>query len=263
MTIKFTKQKVVISGDILEIYAFEKSVIYDFKGQDTSLGRGKTKTEEEKKDILSRSLGRTRKKLTRLINSNSRQWFDENGLPYQPKFSTFTFKDNVTDITEANYLYTAFLKRFNYERTGEKSNHLKYVAVPEFQKRGAVHYHVAFFNLPYIENAQLARLWTHGFVRINEIDTKGNVGLYMTKYMSKDALDKRLWGKRRYFISRNLHTPIVVRDPLLAERIIAETVFVPPTYHHEFESEHQGHTTYSTLNLADYPEVKEVVLKSL
>lgn len=263
MTIKFTKQKVVISGDILEIYAFEKSVYYDFEGQDTSLSRGKNKTEEEKKDILSRSLQRTRKKLTRLINSNSRHWFDESGNPYQPKFTTFTFKENITDITEANHLYTAFLKRFNYERTGEKSNHLKYAAVPEFQKRGAVHYHAAFFNLPFIENTQLAHLWSHGFVRINEIDTRGNVGLYMTKYMSKGALDKRLWGKRRYFASQNLHTPIVVRDPSLAARIISQTAFVPPTYYNEFETDHQGHTSYTALNLVNFPEIKELVLKSL
>jgi hypothetical protein len=46
---------------------------------------------------------------------------------------------------------------------------LKYVSVVEFQKRGAVHYHAVFFNLPFIVNDELAAIWSHGFIKINAI----------------------------------------------------------------------------------------------
>ncbi len=58
-----------------------------------------------------RSLARAKKQLRRLINANAGQY----GREFTTKFLTLTFKENITDPKEANYLFTKFIKRLNYK----------------------------------------------------------------------------------------------------------------------------------------------------
>lgn len=258
-----TKRKAVLSGSILELYDYEIFLDYNFEKNTSGSGRVRDKTEDEKLAILQRSLSRTRKHLTRLINANSREWYDDAGVPFEPKFLTLTFKENLTDLTIANKHFTYFLKRFNYQLTHTKANHFKYAVVPEFQKRGAVHFHAVLFNLGWFDANELAEIWEHGFIKLNKVETVRNVGTYMTKYLSKDALDERLRGRKRYFASRNLHTPTVVRTQFLADKIFDLVATLPVEYERDFKSEYQGMTNYRILNLADTPLLRERVLEYL
>ena len=90
---------------------------------------------------------------------------------------------------------------------------LKYVSVVEFQKRGAVHYHAVFFNLSYIDNDELAKIWSHGFIKINAIQHIRSIGAYVSKYLQKGVVDARLFNEKCYFTSRGLIKPIIVRQP--------------------------------------------------
>jgi uncharacterized short protein YbdD (DUF466 family) len=102
---------------------------------------------------------------------------------------------------------------------------VKYVSVPEFQKRGAVHYHAVFFNLPLInlrdefQTGDFASNWEHGFIKAKKIAGVPNVGNYMTKYMTKDATDRRLVGRKKYFATRGLIQPIIITHPHTAEQM--------------------------------------------
>ena len=103
------------------------------------------------------------------------------------------------------------------------------MCVPEFQKRGAVHYHL-LTNLD-VENSDIiipqreftekqklemteaqrkkckdVKYWKYGFSNVQNIDDIKNVVGYISKYMTKD-IDNRLWGKRRYLASHNLKRP--------------------------------------------------------
>ena len=134
-------------------------------------------------------------------------------------FITLTFKENITDISKANKIFNAW--RTNIKKL--KSD-FKYLAVPEFQKRGAVHYHI-LSNLG-IEDKDIilkqqkkigkavkfddlydVKYWTKGFARVDFIknDYK-KIYSYICKYMTKD-IDNKLFGKKRYFYSQNLDKP--------------------------------------------------------
>ena len=94
-----------------------------------------------------------------------------------------------------------------------------YLCIPEFQKRGAVHYHL-LTNIN-VNNTELiykqetnkkflhVKYWNEGFTSVEKLngDKKKIIG-YISKYMTKD-IDNRLFGRRRYFYSLNLKKPRV------------------------------------------------------
>jgi hypothetical protein len=177
-------------------------------------------------------------------------WLSE-GQIMQPQFLTYTFQENVIDVAVANPIFTNYIKRLNYHTYDSGLSSLKYVVVPEFQKRGAVHYHAVFFNLPMInskrefETGEAASLWGQGFIKKKNITEIPNVGLYMTKYMTKDAADRRLVGKKKYFSSRGLIKPVVVTHEYLIEGIM--------DYLSEFKAIH-GYITKPNEENHYYPE---------
>lgn len=127
------------------------------------------------------------------------------------KFLTLTFRENLTDIKAANREFSKFLKRLNYRIYKSKANRLRYLAVWERQKRGAIHYHVVLFGFPYMRKKELQGVWGHGFVKVNRIavDQRMNVGRYISKYFSKDVEDG--YKLKKYFTSHNLEKPTETR----------------------------------------------------
>lgn len=126
------------------------------------------------------------------------------------KFVTLTFAENMTDLKKGNNLFKCFVKRLKYWAE-KKGVNLKYLAVIEFQKRGAIHYHM-LCNLPFIKKAELTEIWGNGFVKINAIDKVDNLGAYITKYMTKEKADDRLKTEKGYLCSRNLKRPKVYKS---------------------------------------------------
>ena len=144
------------------------------------------------------NLIRTRNLIYQIVTMNA----EDNPL-YRPVFYTITFKENMQDIPTANKEFQKFIQRLNYH-VGHK---LKYLSVIEFQKRGAIHYHVVFFNLPFIDKAVIEKKWGHGFTRIETADNVNDCALYIAKYLKKNLIDKRLVGQKSYFTSKGLPRP--------------------------------------------------------
>lgn len=182
-------KKYVITGHVLEVYTYDYYI--HGKGGFSGTAKGQAELESALKNYANTNQ-RRRDKIRRLACTNFNNKYD--------KFLTLTFAENKTNIEECNLLFKNFIKRLKYTY---QLKSLKYLAVIEFQERGAVHYHV-LLNIPYIPHKELQDLWGNGFVFINAISHVDNLGAYVLKYMTKDNNDTRLMGKKAYLTSRNL-----------------------------------------------------------
>ena len=252
----------IVSGNVVEVYRYGLPVK---TGKDkTSFERRCTqkglKTSEEVVEMandknLKDSLRRTRNTLRRLINANAGKWSE------REKFFTLTFKDNVSDHEQANAEFRSFIKRLNY-KIFKKESGLKYVCVVERQERGALHYHIVLFNMPFMPVDDLAKIWGHGFVRINAIDDVDNLGAYVVKYIEKtmnemqEKKSAKVKDKKLYFASRGLHKPVEISDGTKAgkEEIlnIAEKVKGHEVFRKTYESEY-----YETFEVIQYNLARE------
>lgn len=197
--------------------------------------------EEQQENNRYKVMIRAKNNIKDIINSNAYSWSDKSHRSVRPKFLTLTFKDNIKDLKIANMEYKKFIKRLNYYiKTEIDSNYIgvQYVSVVEFQKRGAVHYHVLLFNMPFIKWDVILEKWGLGGAYIEGFRDKSNkevsliydeekdcfmsdkteihnIGAYITKtmeYMAKSFDDCRLKGEKCYFTSRNLKKPLVLND---------------------------------------------------
>lgn len=221
----FSNTKIKMCGNMVHCYEFQKP----FRLGKRPLRAKKYRrepvqyTEKEKRNM---SLRRARTKLSDYINTNCWAWKNERGRNIRPVFLTLTFAENMTDIEKANYELTKFFRRFNYEFFETKESVAKYAWVMEFQKRGAIHYHIVIFNLPFAKRIidRMERIWPAGFFQVKAVRTS-DVGRYICKYMSKDFYKKGIKGKKSYAISRGLKKPIVVNVQELANLVWKE---IPP-----------------------------------
>ena len=134
-------------------------------------------------------------------------------------FATLTFKENIEDIKKANYEFLKFIKRM---RCGYGD--FKYLAVIEFQDRGAIHYHM-ISDFGYIKHSELEKIWGQGFVWIKDLMKAkngkpcDNVAAYVVKYMNKDLFEPRLMGQQAYLRSRNLKKPKAEYENLTQDQL--------------------------------------------
>jgi hypothetical protein len=213
---KTYKGKIVVSGDIVQVYEYEK-----VRAGSVRAGRkaGKEKPQEQKTGELSYTtrIDNARRAISqckRLINSNAGR------SPYSDKFITMTFKEEETDLTRCNNLFKCFIKRLEYFL----GHNIEYIAVPQiqwkrFNKYGVKvwHYHVLLFGMDYLKNSDLRKIWGLGFVRINAIDKITDTGSYVSRYMEKDFEGVLVKNHRRYLISSGLKRPIEMRVENLVE----------------------------------------------
>ena len=184
-----------ISGDHIELMEYPDGVQVGKRNKVQPVkGKGK------QKEIRFDSLFRTKKKLRGIIWSNER---------FMKTFVTLTFKEEITDLKTANKKFQDFIKRAKY-----RFDYFIYICVPEFQKRGVVHYHM-LTNIPYIANEDMANLWSWGFVSIKKIDKVKNISFYLTKYLSKSSAggDERFFNKKKIFYSKDIAKPQTIKDP--------------------------------------------------
>ena len=225
-------EKAIVSGNVIEIFTYEKPIYEGFESKIKGKKGGK---KVKRKD----SLNKTKNNIRRLINCN----LEENST-----FATFTYAENMTDIDKGKNDFKNFIKRWNYQRKKEGLDSLKYVYVVEFQKRGAVHFHCIFLNSGYIKNKTLADLWKHGHVKINKIKDVDNVGAYVVKYMQKDVMDDRLLGKDLYGRSKgNLKEPNIIKDPQEVATLRSQ-IKNHCVYDKQFASEYHGFVNYKQYN---------------
>ena len=125
---------------------------------------------------------------------------------------TLTFRENVQDIDDAWNCFKYFCKlmRFRYR------DRWAYVCVPEYQKRGAVHFHLAIVG--YYHANTVRRMWLRasgkrgGNVDITTPRKAGKnswnpkrIAAYLTKYITKgDSVD---FNRRRYSSGGDIQIP--------------------------------------------------------
>lgn len=227
-------KKLIISGNVAELYEYQYPLIMGISRKICGRGNAKYTDNVTKIENRKKTQYRARKQVCRLINSNAFQ---------MKKFVTLTFADNITDIKIANRSFKIFIQRLNYYLKTKHKSKLKYIAVIEFQQRGAIHYHL-LCNAPYIENSTLNKIWGNGFVRINKIDNIDNVGAYVTKYMNKDLADERLRGQKCYLVSKNLDKSIKVTEEKTISALLPH-FDIKREYKTNYTTEYNGDVVYT------------------
>jgi hypothetical protein len=252
--IRYTNKRLTVSGGQFELCQYDDRIRIDPLPQ-SKYGRVSSREKKKKEHREDSSVYRSRKQLKRLINANAGFHMQSNGKPYRPIFITFTFAENIQDTKTANYRFTKFIQRFNYEIFGQKKSILRYIVAIEFQKRGAVHYHAVFFNLPFRENMKkiIQEIWAEGFIKIETIKSAvTDVGNYLTKYMSKEQMGARLVGKKCYFSSHNLFKPVVIKDQVKIEAIMSFLRPEQKVYERKIDEPEFGPSyLYSVYNIED------------
>lgn len=244
----YYNQKLIFSGVYVEHYKYEKALRRDFTRKkttkpdliqtelDTKISperNSKSKLTSKRKD----SINRTRNEIRRLINCN----------PDFSKFYTLTFAENITDVKTANRQFNKFIMRMEYHY--EK---FKYIAIIEFQERGAVHYHF-LCNLPFIDSAEIEKAWGLGFIKIKRVKKVTNMGAYFCKYLNKDMTDKRLFNKKKYFCSKNLERPTEVYTNEIIKKLVLQYNLdqTKAEYTSTFSGEYTGKVEYRQFKLKD------------
>lgn len=192
----------VVAGHDVELVEYERPYFYNLPPPHRSAPSGLAEILPVRR--RDDHLDRTRATLRRIVSANSEQW------GCLPLFITYTFAKNITDLKEANTIFSLYHKRVKYHLKIT----LKYLVVVEFQKRGAVHYHCIYFNIPFIPKLKhiLADEWGQGFVDVKSIKNIRSVGAYVSKYLRKDMGDKRLNGNKSFYCSRGLIYPSLYRS---------------------------------------------------
>jgi hypothetical protein len=201
------RRKIITYGNTIELYTFSETQFLP----DESLRTSYEKNNSNKRRLD--SIYRTRREVLRIIQANTDYY------PTHPVFITLTFADNIKNIKQANYEFKKFIQRLNYKYKIQS----KYIAVIEFQKRGAVHYHVVFFNLPYITSLTKfeKQTWGNGFTKVESPRNINDVTKYVGKYMSKELLDKRLVGQKAYFTSRGIQRPQIIYNESYIDNLLS------------------------------------------
>lgn len=213
--------KLVDCGFYQQIYCYETSKIKRQKNNDINdlnlfkINDLDKNNELVLKEIEERNINRSRFICQRIAKANMESW---------KSFITLTFRENIVDVEYAN-------KRFRYfvDKIRRVIKNFKYLCVPEFMKNGRVHYHLLsniecgssiipkreekkLYNSKTKKNKVLEyydiKYWLDGYSSAEPIKNDSNkVIIYISKYMTKE-IDQRLFGKHRYFYSKNLNLPI-------------------------------------------------------
>lgn len=209
--------KLINCGNYIQIYYLKKSKIkkekldkensikYIDTDDLTNINNNSINSNNTNNKIELKNIMRSKLQCQRLAKTNSEEW---------KTFITLTIQENLTDIDKANKKLRYFI-----DKVQRVYKDFKYICIPEFQKRGAVHYHLLtnisindeklIYKQPGKEKFKHIKYWNEGYNKVDSLekDIKKIVG-YISKYMTKD-IDNRLYNHRRYFYSRNLKKPSI------------------------------------------------------
>lgn len=268
--------KIVLSGNVLEVYFYDlEQVKHETIGEseqkdnesndeidendiDKALNvDDKNTVDDDKYQRHRASAQRSKKTLERLIFANVGQYVEKD------KFITLTFNHHV-DREQLLLEFKNFIRRLKRKYgTG-----FEYIAVIERGTKGEkkLHLHCIFFNLPYVKNSYLRKIWGNGFVKINAFESEQDIVSYMIKYVEKTLIDDNYIGKGKkfYFTSQNLNKPVESFCTLAeAVKLINNYEEIYPDKvsicDFEFDSVHVGKCRYIKIN---NPKARKVYFKS-
>jgi len=237
----FSAQKIIVAGDTLHHYLYDHKILYNEQKQAKEpIFRALAEIDREKvaKPTDNHNIYRLKRQVKHILQANAAQYRNSENVSFRPIFITFTFTENIKELKTANALFSKFTKRLNYQVFGAKTARLKYLAVPEFQKRGAVHYHVIYFNLPFIKNVYdfIKTTWgnSENYPVVKTIKNLNHLTSYVSKYFTKSGEDSRYFGEKRFFTSRGLFRPETYRHETACNWILRE--LPAPDFVGSFES---------------------------
>lgn len=250
--------KAILSGDILEIYTYERSLPQRrTKRKKADRGGYPFASKKRRPD----SINRLRANFLRLVRANLTR-------KQSPAFASFTMLQ-IVPYKRAVIHFTRFTQRLRARCGGD----IAIIAVPEWQKRGAIHFHALIWGLPvdYVDNApandqteitetdlkesvnrNLQHLWGWGYVDCISTDGSNKLAGYMAKYMLKGMHDERLRGKRAYHTSRNVLRPVSSSLGTMALFLEhQEVIHNPPLQVREYNAQFLGRAHYKKIRI-DY-----------
>ena len=197
--------KVVKCGEYLQVYFYKNPRLCQAleKLDIDNLKKKSRLSDNSDNKISERNIIRTKLSCQRLAKANAKEW---------TSFITLTYADNMQDVKQAKKDFEFFVTNIK-----KVKKDFKYISIPEFQKRGAIHFHLLSnlslqdnnIIIPQKDNDKFydVKYWNKGFssFEIVEGDIKKIVG-YISKYMTKDC-DDRLFNFRRFSSSQNLEKP--------------------------------------------------------
>lgn len=161
-----------------------------------------------------RSMNRSKNNLMDILKSNDFNFF-----------VTLTFDKNKIDRLDDNKTRKSFTQWVaNIQRD---LPNLYYVAVPEYHKKGGLHFHLLFGgttaeDLGLVDSGKIVKSgrckgqtiynvtkWSKGFSTATKILDVNAVKYYLSKYLTKGKVDPRFFGKKRFYVSRNIKRPQV------------------------------------------------------
>lgn len=242
-------RKMIISGSMIEL--FEKNIEQGQRHKPCQLPnckdcppRPQKSTPSGKPDPLLLAIKekhRAQKNLERLAYAN----WDRHKQP--TKFLTLTKKENWK-IEEANPYFHKFIQRLSYSIHKD----LQYIAVPENQKRGSIHYHMLVFNYPFVPQVykRLREVWGGDRLELKvprgSNDSK-NVVAYLSKYLGKSFTEGSMLHRKKFYTSHGLIRPQVVLDDAAIEML---TWYLPPSP--SFTSTYFEPFTFTEVNKKTY-----------
>lgn len=145
-------------------------------------------------------------------------------------FVTVTFDENEInrlDDSVVRRAWTVFCNNLH-----RKYPNMYYVAVPEYHKRGGLHFHLLIGGIKFEDLKPVyayddkkqrylyvtkgvckgdpiynITVWQYGFSTMTVLRNKDAAKHYISKYITKQHADLRFFGKKRYYVSRNLRRP--------------------------------------------------------
>lgn len=162
-----------------------------------------------------RSMNRSKNNLMDILKSNDFNFF-----------VTLTFDKNKIDRLDDNKTRKSFTQWVaNIQRD---LPNLFYVAVPEYHKKGGLHFHLLIGgttaeDLGLKDSGKVVKSgrckgqtiynvskWNNkGFSTATKVLDTNAVKYYLSKYLTKGKVDPRFFGKKRFYVSRNINRPQV------------------------------------------------------
>lgn len=165
--------KVILSGNMVEVFDYERAVNYLSEIEASKLWRGSSRVVNFK----------------RVVACNLYDWRAVGSKQNFAIFVTLTFRDNdIIDTHTARQSYELFQRKFTKFLMANGVPVVRYSAVQEFTKRGQPHFHILYYNVPYVSDLfnVLKDFWVFGYSLFKLVVDDGVSG-YMAKYLTKSS----------------------------------------------------------------------------